>query len=172
MGRWLWFLTLTFRTPHFAWARGFPVEQPKPSLDFVRHYFALMIAWIERQIHARAEYFVAHQFGEVGGRLHLHCGLSWPGLFEYRWKDLQAMLWEQAGFNRILPWELDAGYYIGRYIGRDAGRSDWDFRVGLDSVRPPVQVGRKIVAVSRAVPDDGGQESSRAYRQALSRWHR
>lgn len=171
-GRWLWFLTLTFRTPDFPWARGFPVEQPKPNADFVRHFFALMIAWLQRQIHARVEYFVAHQFGEINGRLHLHCGLSWPGLFEYRWRDLQSMLWDRGGFNRILPWEMDAGYYIGRYIGRDAGRSDWDFRVGSEVVRTPVAVGRTVVAVSRGVPDESGQESSRAYRQTMSRWHR
>jgi hypothetical protein len=113
------------------------------------------------------EYFVADQFGETGGRLHLHCGLSWPGMFEYRWKDLQEMLWKGAGFNRILPWEMDAGYYLGRYIGRDAERCQWDFRVGLESMRAPVSVGRRVVAES-AAPDD----SSRAYRQALGKWHR
>jgi hypothetical protein len=166
-GRWLWFLTLTFRTPRFPWARGFPLEQPEPCADFVHHFFARMILWIEGQVHSRVEYFVADQFGESGGRLHLHCGLSWPGLFEYRWKDLQEKLWKDAGFNRILPWEMDAGYYIGRYIGRDAERCHWDFRVGLESVRAPVSVGRRVVAES-AAPDD----SSRAYRQALSRRHR
>lgn len=165
--RWLWFLTLTFRTPPFPWARGFQVEQPEPHADFVHHFFAQMIRWIEGQIHARVEYFVADQFGEIGGRLHLHCGLSWRGLFEYPWKDLQEMLWKRAGFNRILPWEMDAGYYIGRYIVRDAGRCDWDFRVGTESVRPPIPVGRRVVADS-PVPDD----SSKAYRQTLRNWHR
>jgi hypothetical protein len=167
-GRWLWFTTLTFRTPHFPWARGFPIEQPEPCPDFVHHFFnRKMIPWIEGQVHARVEWFVADQFGEVGGRLHLHCGLSWPGLFEYRWKDLQAMLWEQAGFNRILPWQMDAGYYIGRYIGRDARRCHWSFRIGPESVRHAVPVGRQVVAHS-PTPDD----SSNAYRQGLGRWHR
>jgi hypothetical protein len=166
-GRWLWFLTLTFRTPRFPWARGFPMEQPQPCPDFVRHYFDRMISWIEREVHSPVQYFVVHQFGEIGGRLHLHCGLSWPGLFEYRWKDLQNMLWEEAGFNRILPWERDAGFYIGRYIGRDAGRCHWDFRVGPEPVSHPVSVGRVVVAES-PTPDD----SSRAYRQTLGQWHR
>lgn len=166
-GRWLWFLSLTFRTPHFPWARGFQVEQPQPHADFVHHFFAQMIRWIEGQIHARVEYFVADQFGEIGGRLHLHCGLSWPGLFEYRWKDLQKKLCQEAGLNKILPWEEDAGFYIGRYIGRDVERCDWDFRVGSESVRVPVQVGRQVLAVSQT-PDD----SSRAYRQTFGRWHR
>ena len=30
--RWLWFLTLTFRTPNFPWKKGFPMEQPMPCL--------------------------------------------------------------------------------------------------------------------------------------------
>jgi hypothetical protein len=167
-GRWLWFLTLTFRTPHFPWGRGFPMEQPQPSADFVRHFFERMISWIERQVHCRVEYFVVHQFGETGGRLHLHSGLSWPGLFEYRWKDLQAMLWEKAGFNRILPWKEDAGYYIGRYLGRDAERCHWDFRAGKQAApRVARDVGRQIVAHSR-VPD----QSSQAFRQTSGRWHR
>ena len=166
-GQWLWFLTLTFRTPDFPWARGFPMQQAAPFPDFVNHFFARMIAWIEGQIHARVEHFIVHQYGEVGGRLHLHCGLSWPGLFEYRWKDLQTMLWKEAGYCRILPWEKDAGFYIGRYIGRDAERSHWDFRVGSEPARRPVEVGRQVIAVS-AAPDD----SSREFRRTMGRWHR
>jgi hypothetical protein len=166
-GRWLWFLTLTFRTPDYPWARKFPIQQSKPFPDFVNHFFQRMVSWIEGQVHGRVEYFFAHQFGETGRRLHLHCGLSWPGLFEYRWKDLQEMLWKDAGFNRILPWEQDAGFYIGRYVGRDADRAHWDFRVGLDPVQKPVSVGRQVVAVSSA-PDD----SSREYRRTLRAWHR
>jgi hypothetical protein len=170
-GRWLWFLTLTFRTPHFPWARGFPIEQPEPCPDFAHHFFARMILWIEGQVHSPVQYFVADQFGEIGGRLHLHCGLSWPGLFEYRWKDLQQMLWQGAGFNRILPWEMDAGYYIGRYIGRDAERSYWDFRAGAEPVRLPVQVGRQVVVAS-SVPDDSSREIFKECRPTIRGWHR
>lgn len=166
-GRWLWFLTLTYRTQHFPWAKGFPIEQPGPCADFAHHFFARMILWIERQVHSRVEYFVADQFGETGRRLHSHCGLSWPGLFEYRWKDLQEMLWQEAGFNRILPWEMDAGYYIGRYIGRDAERCHWDFSVGYETVPLPVQIGRRIVVESLA-PDD----STREFRKTCRRRHR
>ena len=143
------------------------MEQPQPSPDFVRHFFEWMICWIERQVHCRVEYFLGHQFGEIGGRLHLHAGLSWPGLFEYRWKDLQNMLWERAGFNRILPWKEDAGYYIGRYIGRDAGRTDWDFSVGKQSALTARPMGRQVV-VRSPVPDD----SSQGYRKTSGRWHR
>jgi hypothetical protein len=124
-----------------------------------------MISWIEREVHARVEFFCVDQFGETGGRLHQHCGLSWPGLFEYRWKDLQRMLWESAGFNRILPWKMDAGYYVGRYIARDAQRSHWDFRAGPEHVRSPVVVGRQVIAPSVDLP-------SSAFRDVLRRWHR
>lgn len=136
------------------------MDQPKPSPDFVHHFFAWMITWIEREIHARVDYFVADQFGEQAGRLHLHCGLSWPGLFEYRWKDLQEMLFKDAGFNRILPWKMNADYYIGRYIGRDAPRCQWDFRVGSEPVRLLRPIGRQVVAVSSA-PDDSSKEFHR-----------
>lgn len=164
-GRWKWFVTLTYRTPDFPWVNKFPMQQPQPSADFVGHFFEWMLRWISREVHARIEYFNVHQFGEIGGRLHQHCGLSWPGLFEYRWKDLQAMLWQRAGFNRILPWEMDAGYYIGRYIGRDAGRSEWDFSVGRTQQRNPMPVGRQVVAPSCDLP-------SQAFRNTLGTWHR
>src|SRR6266852_3514406 len=57
-GRWLWFLTLTFRTERFPWVRGFPIEQPESCSDFVHHFFERMIRWIEGQVHSRVEYFV------------------------------------------------------------------------------------------------------------------
>ncbi len=167
--RWLWFLTLTFRTPNFPWKKGFPMEQPMPCPDFVRSFHAKMLAWVSREVHSEIEFFTAHQFGEINGRIHLHCGLSWPGLFEYRWRDLQAMLWRDAGFNRILPWKQDAAYYIGRYIGRDAHRANWDWNVGNreQPIRLLSSLGREVVAAS-PVPE----ESSRAYRQTMGSWHR
>jgi hypothetical protein len=170
-GRWLWFVTPTYRTKHFPWAKGFPIEQPEPSPDFVHNFFAGMIQWIEREVHARVEYFTADQFGEVGGRLHQHCGLSWPGLFEYRWKDLQEKLWKEAGFNRILPWEEDAGYYIGRYIGRDAQRSYWNFRVGHEPDRPRAEVGRRVMVHSK-FPDGQTRKLFDECRPTIRGWHR
>jgi hypothetical protein len=187
-GRWLWFLTLTFRTGVFPWVKGFPIQQAKPHPDFVRKFFFSpderypgMVQWIEREVHARVEYFTADQFAESGGRLHLHCGLSWPGLFEYRWKDLQKMLWsgtgekgilrKGAGFNRILPWERDAGFYIGRYIGRDADRCQWDFRVGSEPVRLLRSIGRQVVVAS-SVPDNSSREIFNECRPTIRGWHR
>lgn len=153
-GRWLWFVTISFRTAHYPWARGFPIEEPKPSEDFANHFFAQMLRWIGREVHARVEYFFAHQFGSLNGRLHLHAGLSWPGLFEYRWKPLQEFIWRNAGFCRILPWEQAAGFYLSRYIGRAIPDCHWDFSLPL-SIRlrsVPAVVGGHDVAVSPPLP--------------------
>lgn len=148
---------------------GFPIEQPRPNLDFVETFFNRMTAWVEREVHHPVEFFVAHQFGEINGRIHLHCGISFPFLYEYRWKELQAMLWRRAGFNRILPWEQSAAYYIARYIGRDAQRANWRWNVGIHSaplrlLRP---IGRNVIAASPA-PDN----SSREFRRTMGAWHR
>jgi hypothetical protein len=150
--RWLWFVTISFRTPHYPWAAGFPLEEPKPSEDFANHFFLQMIRWIERQVHARVEFFLAHQLGSLNGRLHLHTGLSWPGLFEYRWKPLQEFIWDRAGFCRILPWKEGAAFYLSRYIGRSVSDCHWDFRIGHDSFRPPMPIGGHDVAVSAPMP--------------------
>ncbi len=167
--KWKLFVTLTFRTPHYPWAKGFRIEQPNPSSDYAAACFARMLRWLERKVHVEIQYFLAEQLGIVGGRLHLHCGLSWPGLFEYRWKDLQKMLWERFGYNKILPWKEDAGYYIGRYIGREAKRCNWDWNVNFSEParKTPEPIGRKEIVLSRSVDD-----SSAAYRQTLQRLHK
>lgn len=148
---------------------GFPIEQPRPNADFVENFFNGMLAWLGRELHCSPEFILAHQFGELNGRIHLHCGLSWPNLFAYRWKPLQQMLWRKAGYNRILPWEKDAAYYIARYIGRDAHRANWRWNVeiGESPVRLLKPVGRRIIAVS-PVPD----RSSAAYRMTAGVRHR
>ncbi len=142
--------------------------------------------FVSGSVRERVEYFVAEQSGEIGGRRHQHFALTSPRLvlaaeelsamrradprttrLPEMLKPFALMLVEKAGFNRILPSEDDAAFYIGRYIGRDAGHSHWDFRVGAESKRPAIPVGRCVVAVSPA-PDD----SSRAYRQVFGKWHR
>lgn len=186
-GRWAIFLTQTYRTKSMVKRLNAPVEKPGPSPDFVRHFLRRMIRWLEDELRERVEFFIVDQYGERGGRLHQHGGLTSPGLLRAAeelsamrcadpnttrlpaaLKPFAAMLVEQAGGNRILPWEQDAGYYIGRYIGRDVARCQWDFRVGSQPVRQIPPVGRQIVAVS-SVPDE---TSSDAYRQALGKWHR
>jgi hypothetical protein len=165
-GRWLWFITMTFRTADHRWQRGFPILQFRPDESFVNHFFDRAIRRLERETEGPVEHFVAHQFGSLNGRLHLHCGVSWPDtLFQWRWKDFQKWAWKEAGFIRILPWEKSAAFYLSRYIGRDIHESHWDFRVGPEPARKVLPVGRQVIAFSADV-------SMISYRQTLKRWHR
>ena len=179
------FLTLTYRTRTFPWARGFPMEQPQPHTDFVRNFVGRMIRHLEKELSERVEYFQAEQFGSVGGRIHQHMGLSAPALenparelaenlaahnheLPKLLKPIQAFLWDKAGFNRILPWEKDAGYYIGRYVGRDADRCNWNWSIEDELVpeaRQAAPVGRIVIAASADLP-------SANYHNILRRWHR
>jgi len=184
--RWALFLTSTFRTRAIVKQLNASMERPEPHPDFVRHFLDRMICWLEKELCECVEFFVADQYGEIGGRLHQHIGLTSDSLISAAnelavmrqaipqttrlpatLRPFASMLWAKAGFNRILPWEMDAGYYIGRYIGRDAGRCHWNFRVGSEPVRLLHPVGRKVIAISPA-PD----ESRGAYRSVLGVWHR
>jgi len=145
-----------------------------------------MIHHLESELAERVEYFQAEQFGSIGGRIHQHIGVSAPSLeipaqelatilatgghkLPDSLKPFQAFLWDNAGFNRILPWEADAGYYIGRYVGRDADRCHWEWNV-LSNEKPDsreaLSVGRVVVARSADLP------SASFRRGVLKRWHR
>ena len=185
VGRWNLFLTLTYRTRNFPWARGFPIAQPQPHTDFVRNFIGRMIRHLKTELAERIEYFQAEQFGRLGGRIHQHMGLSAPALenparelaenlaakkheLPELLKPFQTFLWDKAGFNRIYPWETDAGYYIGRYVGRAASDCHWDWEVGEESpptVTAPPSTGHVVIARS---PDLGSEH----YRNILRRWHR
>lgn len=185
-GHWAIFLTLTYRTREMVKRLNATVQRPEPHPDFVHHFFDRMIAWLETELCERVEFFVVDQYGSQGGRLHQHAGITSPVLvaaaqelskmrgadprstrLPERLKPFARMLFENAGLNRILPWEMDAGYYIGRYIGRDAERSHWDFRIGPEPKRTVASVGRRVIVESQSV-----EESSNAYRQAFRGWHR
>jgi hypothetical protein len=66
---------------------------------------------------------------------------------------------------------MDAGYYIGRYIGRDAERCQWDFRVGHEAVRAPTPVGRHVVARS-TFPYGETRKIFDECRPTIRGWHR
>jgi hypothetical protein len=185
-GQWQLFLTQSYRTHTYPWAKGFP-RRSEPHPDFVHHFDDYFISWLAREFGPPVEFFYADQYGEAGGRLHQHFGISGPGLssaFENlvalhstgktnqlpkELKPFQQMLWDRAGFNRILAWLHPASFYIGRYIGRDASRCNWDWH--LESApspesRPVAEVGRVVVAASRDLP-------ATFYRGSiLGRWHR
>jgi hypothetical protein len=185
-GHWQFFLTQSYRTRSYPWARGFP-RRSEPHPEFVHHFSDYLISWLEREFGPPVEFFFADQLGEASGRLHQHFGISGPGLsapfsklaaryqaggasrLPDELKPFQRMLWDRAGFNRILPWLHPASFYIGRYIGRDASRCYWDWRVELapsPTSRPIAKVGRVVVAASSDLPAE-------YYRGGiLRRWHR
>src|SRR5208283_274446 len=81
-GRWALFLTATYRTRAIVKRLNASMERPEPHPDFVRHSVDRMIRWLETELHERVEYFVADQYGELGGRLHQHIGLTSNSLVE------------------------------------------------------------------------------------------
>lgn len=183
-GQWSIFLTQSYKTPVYPWARGFP-RRSEPHPDFVHRFPRFLISWLEREFDSGFEYFCADQYGEIGGRLHQHFGISSPAIMRastelaslhragrkclpQTLKPLQEMLWTHAGFNRILPWIYPASFYIGRYIGRDAARCHWEWRVGSEIPQTPSvksAIGRVVVAPSADLP-------SERFRNVLGRWHR
>lgn len=183
-GEWSLFLTQSYKTSVYPWAKGFP-RRSEPHPDFVHHFPHFMISWLEREFDSRFEYFYADQFGEIGGRLHQHLGISSPAIIQASadlaemqkagekglpeiLKPFQKMLWDRAGFNRILPWVYPASFYIGRYIGRDAAECHWEWRVG-DDLRNISTIGKGIghtdITRSPELP-------SKHFRNVLKRWHR
>jgi hypothetical protein len=185
-GQWQFFLTQSYRTPSYPWAKGFP-RRSEPHPDFVHHFSDFMIGWLAREFGPPVEFFVADQYGETGGRLHQHFGISGLGLsapfsklvalhqakkknqLPDELKPFQRMLWDRAGFNRILPWLHPASFYVGRYIGRDSSRCYWDWRIESAPSpisRPIATVGRVVLAASCDLP-------AQHYRGGvLRRWHR
>jgi hypothetical protein len=186
VGQWQFFLTQSYRTRTYAWARGFP-RRSEPHPDFVHHFSDYLIFWLAKEFGPPVEFFVADQYGEAGARLHQHFALSGPGLstasskladlyqagrtnrLPDELKPFQKMLWDRGGFNRILPWLHEASFYIGRYIGRDAPRCYWDWQLESNpsvASGPVSQVGRVVVSPSRDLP-------AKFYRGGvLKGWHR
>jgi hypothetical protein len=150
-GEWQVFATITFRTPTYPWQRGFPTGgsgRPKP--EFAHHLFDRLILHLESEVGSRLDYVVADQLGEKGGRLHQHAILAAPGLGEYSRTSIWAWLNQKAGWNRILPFEQGAAFYISRYIGRDINRCEWDLRIGDRQLSglDPSAIGGVVVAQS------------------------
>lgn len=181
-GEWSLFLTLSYRTPTYPWAKHFP-RRSEPHPDFVHHFADHMIRWLKQELNATVEYFCADQCGELGGRLHQHFGIASPALLRLKadlitlqktgskalpeeLKSFQRMLWNRAGFNRILPWIHPASHYIGRYIGRDAARCYWEWNLKAESSQAHhYPVGRHVIALSQDLP-------ACYYRDILRRRHR
>ncbi len=161
------FLTLTARTPNYPWRRGFPIAPTQPSQQFIHRIFDRLILRLTRKLHSRIDFIRADQLGTLNGRLHLHAILSGDGLAEYPRTEIWQWLYDRSGFNRVLPFERGAAYYISRYIGRDVCRCDWQMNIGNRPYirRRRVGGGGQDVALSPAL-------SKNYFRLSLRRWHR
>jgi hypothetical protein len=167
-GCWQIFGTATFRTPSYPWQKGFPRGGSyKPSPDFVHRTYKQLVSYLENELHTPIDYVVADQLGAQNGRLHQHFVLAAPGLDRYSRKEIWGHLFKRAGFNRILPFERGAAYYVGRYIGRKISDCDWDFRLASSPPVPsvPRQVGRTEIVRSVEVPKG-------AFKNTQKGWHR
>lgn len=154
-GGWQVFATITYRTQTYPWQQGFPAGGAgRPKADFAHHLFDRLIMHLETELGSRVDYVVADQLGDKGGRLHQHAILAGQGLADYPRASIWEWLKEKAGWNRVLPFEQGAAYYISRYISRDINRCEWNLRVGDRHLCEidPAAVGRVVVVQSSDAP--------------------
>jgi len=130
-GGWQVFGTITYATKNYPWQQGFPISGTgRPNPEFAHNLFSRLINHLESDLAAPLEYVVADQYGDKNGRFHQHCILSANGLEKYSRTEIWKWLKQRAGWSRILPFEKGAAFYISRYIGRDADKSEWSFSIG------------------------------------------
>jgi hypothetical protein len=153
-GRWQVFATITYWTKSYPWCRGFPLMAGRPKADFAHHLFDRLVLRLESELLSRVDYVVADQLGSINGRFHQHAILAGLGLDKYPRTEIWQWLKDRAGYNRILPFEQGAAFYISRYIGRDAHRCEWFPRVGEDvlSTSAFAEVGKVTVVQSADMP--------------------
>jgi len=130
-GGWQVFGTITYATKNYPWQRKFPIRGTgRPNPEFAHNLFKRLVDHLESDLSAPLEYVVADQYGDQNGRFHQHCILSAKGLEKYSRTAIWKWLKVRAGWSRILPFEKGAAFYISRYIGRDANKSEWSFNIG------------------------------------------
>lgn len=153
-GAWQIFLTITYASVVYPWARGFPGSGGGiPSSEFGHHCFDDLVSHLEAQLGARVDYIMADQYGSVNGRFHQHALLAAIGLDRYPRPELERCLRKRVGWSRALPFQHGAAYYLARYIGRNLESAEWTVRVGGATVnRDQRAIGREVVAKSADVP--------------------
>jgi hypothetical protein len=157
LGRWLFFVTITYRATEYQWVRGVPVSGTgRPSPAFARYLFTLFSEYVENSVGAPIDYVVVDQYGSRTGRFHQHALVTGRGLDRYPRRHLESWLLRNAGYSRVLPFERGAAYYVGRFIGREAAGLEWDLRIGREAEKRSlsVDVGRMVVAKSADLPSD------------------
>jgi hypothetical protein len=153
-GRWLRFVTITYATPTYPWARGFPRSgSGRPSPDFAQITFISFISQLEDWTGAHVDYVLCAQFGDRNGRFHQHCLLAGEGLGKLSRGRIESWLKKYAGYSRVLPFRSGAAFYVGRYIGKNVENADWELRIGREVALPPrPKCGSGVVARSADVP--------------------
>ena len=125
-GVWQIFANDNVQDTELSVAAGFPDTQARAVPTQILRTTSSNGSWTisKRSLGARVDYVVADQFGNANGRFHQHCLLAAPGLGEYSRESIWQWLKKQRlEFNRILPFENEAAFYISRYVGRDAYQS-------------------------------------------------
>lgn len=165
-GKWLLFVTITYRTVINPWKRGFPVRcADRPSPEFARHLFGSFIQHLERELSSPIAFVVADQQGDIGGRFHQHGLISGKGLDRYPRRSVEKWLGTNAGFNRVLPFRKGAAYYISCYIGRNLDKAEWDVDLGKTSLAQPTKGGAVVRASSAELPQSYYHQSLRSYQR-------
>lgn len=148
-GRWILFITITYRTPDFPWQQGFhSTFVSKPSPYYASHLFQCLVKHLEVEIGSAVDFIVADQYGKRNGRFHQHALLAGDGLATVPVRQISAWLNEHAGYNRVLPFKSGAAYYISRFIGSAVGDAAWDVQIGgipESRLRPTYKSGVEIV---------------------------
>ena len=166
-GKWLLFVTITYRTVINPWKRGFPVScSDRPSPEFARHLFDSFVQHLEREISSPIACVVADQHGDIGGRFHQHGLITGKGLDRYPRRKIEKWLGSNAGFNRVLPFRKGAAYYVARYIGHNLEKAEWTLEMGgTQPVHPQQPKGRGIdVARSADLPSEFFHQTTRNFR--------
>ena len=119
LGEWLsaypWeaWCTLTFRAGEF-------------SHEAATRAVNRWLEWIRKEGSPDVAYFVAHELGNVGGRLHLHGLLGNLTAYTSR-KALWDRWFKQYGRAQVLPYDPERGaaYYVSKYVTKELAH--WDF---------------------------------------------
>jgi hypothetical protein len=143
------FLTITFRTAHCPWGKGFERERDRPRPQTAERLFDDFVQHLESETGSRIDFVVVDQLGKAGGRFHQHALLAGKSLKKYPRRDMEVWLRRKVGYSRALPFRQGAAQYISRYIGRNSATAEWRIRIG--SEKKPLAAPRKgAVIVSSA----------------------
>ena len=115
LGRYPWdaWCTLTFR------AGNFTTEAATRAADN-------LLEWLRREGAPDVTYFIGHEVGGLGGRLHLHGLLGQLPPIDTR-RGIWKFWYKRYGRAQVLPYDPERGaaYYVSKYVSK--GLAEWDF---------------------------------------------